>query len=280
MLVEQNLHDGNLKEALAQLQEQVRSDPSNVKHRIFLFQLLSVMGEWNRAMTQLDVAADLDAGTLAMVQTYREALRCEALRAEVFAGKRSPMVFGDPEKWVALTMEALRLSADGSYTQSQELREQAYEDVPAVSGDVDGQGFEWLADADTRIGPFLEAIVNGNYYWIPFHRIHVIHVEEPVDLRDLVWMPAHFTWSNGGEAVGLIPTRYPGSESSEDNMLRMARKTEWLEKESDVYLGLGQRVFATNDQDYSLMDVRKISLNTLQDSTQDQQEETIANMES
>ena len=44
-------------------------------------------GEWNRALTQLNVAGELDAGTLLMVQTYREALRCEVFRAEVFAGR-------------------------------------------------------------------------------------------------------------------------------------------------------------------------------------------------
>ncbi len=47
------------------------------------------MGQWDRALTQLDVAADLDAGALAMAQMYREAIRCERLRAEVFDGRKS-----------------------------------------------------------------------------------------------------------------------------------------------------------------------------------------------
>ncbi len=66
----------------------MRKDPANAKHRIFLFQLLAVLGQWERAMNQLNVAGELDAGTLAMVQTYREALRCEVLRGEIFAGRR------------------------------------------------------------------------------------------------------------------------------------------------------------------------------------------------
>ena len=92
MFAEQSLREGSLDETLTQLQDQVRKDPSNASHRVFLFQLLAVLGDWNRAATQLKVAGELDAGTLAMVQTYREALRCEVLRADIFAGRNTPLV--------------------------------------------------------------------------------------------------------------------------------------------------------------------------------------------
>ena len=258
---EQSLRDGNLPQALAQLQDQIRSQPAKADYRVFLFQLLSVLGEWERALTQLDVAADLDAGTLAMVQTYREAVRCEVFRNDVFAGKRSPLLFGDPEPWVALVIQALGLSANGEHAKAQALRQQAYEDVALTSGTVDGEPFDWIADADSRIGPFLEAIVNGNYYWIPFQRIQRIQLEAPEDLRDMVWTPAQFTWTNAGQMVGLIPTRYAGSETSEDSQIRMSRKTEWVDAGDEEFVGLGQRILATDTNEYSLLDVRDIVLN-------------------
>jgi len=260
MLAEESLREGNLAESLARLQDQVRKDPSNSKLRVFLFQLLTVMGDWDRAMNQLKVLKDMDAGTVPMAQAYTEALKCEKLRKEIFEGQRSPLVFGEPEQWLALLMQALKLTAEGSHEQAGRLREEAFEAAPATSGTVDGKPFEWIADADSRLGPVLEAIVNGRYWWIPFHRISRIDIEEPEDLRDLVWMPAHFAWENGGEVVGLIPTRYPGSESSEDNQIRLARKTEWLEKAEEVYLGLGQRMLATNEEEFPLMAVREIRL--------------------
>lgn len=264
MLSEQSLRDGNLRAALIQLQDQVRKDPSQAKYRVFLFQLLAVLGQWERALNQLNVVGEMDASTLPMVQTYREALRCEVLRASVFSGQRSPLVFGDPPPWVALLLEALHLIAEGQYGQAQTVRERAFEEALSVSGSIDGQPFEWIADADVRLGPVLEAIINGRYYWIPFHRIHTIQIEQPVDLRDIVWMPAQFTWANGGETVGLIPTRYPGSEASEDSMIQLARKTEWLEHEGETYFGLGQRLLATDGGEYSLMDIRQIVLNALE----------------
>ncbi len=260
MLAEQHLHEGRLVDALAMLQDQVRSDPANPKHRVFLFQLLMVLGQWERSLTQLKVAGDLDAANLLMVQTYREAILCEALRGEVFAGKRSPVVFGDPQHWLALLVEALRLDAEGHAEEAQALRSQSFEEAPAVSGSLNGIGFDWIADGDSRLGPVLEAIVNGRYYWVPFQQIRKIELEEPADLRDVVWMPALLTWVNGGQASGLIPTRYPGSERSEDSLIQLARKTEWEEFAEGAYRGLGQRVLATNVEDYAIMDVRHIEL--------------------
>jgi type VI secretion system protein ImpE len=259
---EDYLRGENLDGALKALQTQVRNDPSNVKHRVFLFQLLSVLGQWDRALTQLNVSGELDAVALPMVQTYREALQCEALRQDVFLGKRAPLIFGEPEQWIALLINALKPTAEGQYGKSQELRAEAFEDAPAVSGTIDGTPFEWIADADTRMGPCLEVITNGKYYWVPFNRIQSIVIEAPVDLRDVVWTPAYFTWMNGGQSVGLIPTRYPGSENNEDDKIRLSKKTEWMECESDVFLGLGQRMFATDAGEYSIMDVRDITFNT------------------
>ncbi|MBS1212369.1 MAG: virulence protein SciE type [Proteobacteria bacterium] len=258
MQAEQSLHQGRPEEALAELQAQVRKDPSNPKLRVFLFQLLAVLGQWERAITQLQVAGELDAANLLMAQMYREAILCEVFRAEVFAGKRSPLIFGDPSPWIAFLVEALRLEAENRSSEAGALRAQAFEQAPATAGSVNGQSFEWMADADSRLGPVLEAIVNGRYYWIPLQCVRRLEVEEPADLRDVVWMPAQFTWANGGGASGLIPTRYAATENATDSLLLLSRRTEWQELADGAYKGLGQRILATNNEDYALMDVREI----------------------
>jgi type VI secretion system protein ImpE len=259
MLAEDRWRAGDPEDSLHRLQEQVRKEPANASLRVFLFQLLALMGQWERALTQLNVAGELDAGTLAMVQTYREALRCEVLRAEIFSGKRSPLVFGQPAEWFALLLEAARLVGQAAGEQARTVRERALAAAPATPGSIDSVPFEWIMDGDNRLGPVLEAIVNGRYYWIPFQRIRSIQIEKPQDLRDLVWMPAHFTWANGGESVGLIPTRYPDSEASPDPDIRRARRTEWLEQGGGTYIGLGQRMLFTDGGEYSLMDIRTIA---------------------
>ncbi len=74
-------------------------------------------------------------------------------------------------------------------------------------------------------------------------------------------MPAHFVFENGGDSVGLIPTRYVGSESAGDGLLALARKTDWQESVPGFYTGLGQRIFTTNEGDFPLMDLRTITFN-------------------
>ena len=48
-----------------------------------------VLGKWERALNQLTVAAELDALAIPMKQVYSDAIRCEGLRANVFAGKKT-----------------------------------------------------------------------------------------------------------------------------------------------------------------------------------------------
>lgn len=266
MQAQQLIRDGNLAGALAALQDAVRKNAADAKLRIFLFQLLAVLGQWGRSLNQLNVAGELDAGTLPMVQTYREAIQCEALRAEIFAGKRAPLIFGEPQAWLAQLIDALKLDASDP-ARAAAVRAQAFDAAPTSAGSINGERFEWLADADQRLGPVLEAIVNGRYFWIPLYRISKIEVEAPVDLRDCVWTAASFTWTNGAQTVGLIPTRYngtiDGTAARGDDTLLLARRTEWTEGGAMEGHGLGQRMFVTNAGDCALMDARVIEFDAL-----------------
>jgi type VI secretion system protein ImpE len=139
------------------------------------------------------------------------------------------------------------------------LHAKAFDAAPTSSGKLNGESFEWIADADERLGPVLEVILEGHYYWIPFCRIRKIFIEPAADLRDLVWIPAQFIWENGGQASGHIPTRYPGTEQSADGLLKLARKTEWAMR-GEINVGLGQRLLATDASEYPLLEVRTIEL--------------------
>ena len=257
---EQTLKGGDPVAALAHLQEQVRARPADPKLRIFLFQLLCVLGRWERALNQLDVASNLDPEALAMAQTYRDAVQCEAVRDDVFAGKKSPLIFGQPDQWLALLIESLLLQGQGEHQRSIELRARAFDEAPTTAGDIDGRAFAWISDADSRLGPVIEAVINGRYYWIPFARLHKIELEPPEDLRDMVWIPARLQFENGGESVALIPTRYPGSSASPDGLIALARKTVWEAIGPDSHRGLGQRILATDADEVPLLEARTITL--------------------
>ncbi len=257
---ERDLKSGDPVAALARLQEDVRARPADAKLRVFLFQLLCVLGQWDRALNQLKVASELDALALPMAQMYGDAVRCEAVRNLVFDGKKSPMVLGEPEQWLALLIESRLLAGRGEPGHSAELRLRAFDEAPPSSGDIDGRPFEWIADADSRLGPVMEAVINGRYYWVPFSRLTKVVLEAPEDLRDLVWMPAHLDFDNGGESLALIPTRYPGSEASDDGAIALARKTSWVELAADTFGGLGQRLLTTDSGETPILEIRTISV--------------------
>ena len=246
-----------------ELRKMIQKQPQRSDLRIFLFQLYCVQGEWMKAGTQLEVLLELDPSSKPMVETYREALRCEALRREVFDGKRSPLVLGKPDDWLAMMIEALRVDAEGRPDAAAELRARALEAAPATSGKLDDAPFEWLADADGRLGPVIEAIINGKYYWVPVSRLLRIEIEKPADLRDFVWAPATLTLENGAVNVALIPTRYPGSERDENAALRLARATDWREQAGGAFHGVGQRMLTTDQAEVALLDVRVVALDTV-----------------
>ncbi len=249
-----------LGEALPALQDEIRRDPGNVGLRVFLFQLNCVLGHLDKALAQLQVVAGLDASSGTIAQIFRPVIACEMFRREVFAGKRTPLVFGEPLEWVGLLVQAGALTAEGRFSEAAAPRARAFEASAPTAGKVDGKPFEWIADADSRLGPLLEVILEGKYYWVPFCRIARIEIEKPHDLRDLVWTPARFTWTNGGAVSAHIPVRYPGTEDSADDTLRLSRWTDWREAAPGCFLGTGQRLLATGDDNHPLLECREIEL--------------------
>ena len=258
MTPEEHLKSGNPEGALEALQALVRASPANAKLRIFLFQLLCVMGDWNRAIRQLKVCGEMEPGALQMAQAYREAIICEVYREKVFAGEKAPLVFGEPQEWLAWLIEAQKMLGAGNAQAAADLRGKAFDAAPASTGDFDGIPFEWIADADMRFGPVLEAIVNGRYFWLPFSQISTITFDPPTDLRDAVWTAANIRLANEGSVVALIPTRYPMSGQNGTEAEKLSRATSWLDVGAETFVGTGQRLLSTDQGDIALLDARLI----------------------
>lgn len=267
MKAQELLKEKNLTQALKALEDSIRKDPADAKLRVFLFQLLCVMGEWARAMTQLGVVMEMDPKAMLMVRTCKAAIDCEVLRAEVFAGTRTPLIFGEPADWIAKVVQAAALDGQGKPEAAMALRDQAFENAPTTTGTfevgsdhetVESHPFEWIADTDARLGPMIEAMVDGKYYWIPYDRIRMIRIEKPADLRDMVWAPCQFVWASGGQGVGFIPVRYPGTEKRGSDAQRMASETDFGQDGSEP---LGHRVLGSDAGEFPLLSIRTIKLN-------------------
>jgi type VI secretion system protein ImpE len=257
---ERTLKDGDPHAALARLQEDIRARPSDAKLRVFLFQLLCVVGQWDRALNQLKVASELEPLALPMAQMYGDAVRCEAIRDEVFDGKKSPMVLGEPDQWLALLIESRLLAGRGEASHSEEFRARAFEEAPTSNGTIDGRPFDWVADADSRLGPVVEAIINGRYYWVPFSRV-------PRDDDGRAGRPPRSgvdagaaAVQNGGESLALIRRGIPAPRAPDDGAIALARKTSWESIGEDAYRGLGQRIITTDTGETPFLEIRALSI--------------------
>src|SRR4029453_9771110 len=136
---ERNLKDGDPLAALARLQEDVRARPSDAKLRVFLFQLLCVLGQWDRALNQLKVASELEPLALPMAQMYGDAVRCEAVRDEVFEGMKSPRGLGGAGGGPRVVADPGLAAGRGRAARPEEPRPRAFEEAPASGGSIDGR---------------------------------------------------------------------------------------------------------------------------------------------
>lgn len=245
---------GRIDEALTALQAMIRQSPGDAKLRIFLFQLLCVNGAWERARNQLDVVAELSVEAQLMAAIFKPLITLEAFRAQVFAGQRSPLFFGEPEPFMAKFVQALSLPPESAA----KLRAGALAEAPARAGRINGKPFSWIMDADGRLGPLLEVAIDRKYYWLPFHHLRSLTAAPPQDLRDLIWLPAEFEFINGGRQTGFIYARYAGSETSTDAGVRLSRVTRWTEGAGGENFGLGQRTFALDEEDFPLLELRQL----------------------
>lgn len=257
----------SIDEVLEEIKQAIRKKPSNADLRAQLFQVLALKGDWQRAVDQLKISAEMNPQAQPVVMIYVAAINAESERNEVLAGRAMPAVFGTPPDWFALLTQALK---EESAEQAAALRVQAFEMAPTVSGKLSTHAeseeevaFEWLCDGDGRLGPVLEFMSNGRYGWIPFEAIQSVRFIEAQGLSDLLWVQAEVVMADGRSHVGLVPVRYPAltDYADQDDALNLAHRTEWSALSDDIYQGFGQKMFMSDETDFSLLEIANIHFN-------------------
>lgn len=262
MNFEKHIEAGNLEAALEELQNAILSEPGRADLRLFLFQLLSIMGDWNRALIQLNTVAVLNQDAMFLARSYRGLLLCELFRAEVFTGNHEPLLFGESSDWLATLIRSMQHTEKGNGAQASALVTEAMEYAVPRSGTINDEPFSWFSDADMRLGPIFELILDGKYFWVPISNIAEISFSEPEHLQDLVWLPVQVQWLDDGSSMAYMPTRYPGPATLHDAQSALARKTDWTDIGEGFYTGSGQRMFTTENDEYSLLQTRRIVFDT------------------
>lgn len=257
---EDALRSGDLSGALAAVKDSVRAKPGDGDLRLVLVHLAALAGDWEPAVKQLKLYGDLatDDKRQLLVITVTSLIEAETQRAAVMAGGREPLIFGDPLPWVGDLIQMHRHLLAGETEAALRCRDQVVEAAESVSGTIDGKHFPWLGDTDSRFPAVFEAIIGGSYYWLPVQRLLGVTLHEPKGLRDLIWLPVNFQFTNGGDSPGYLCVRYPGSEKSDNQDMALSRGTIWDEPSPGLVTAKGQKVLTDGENDYSLLEVRKI----------------------
>lgn len=225
---------------------------------MFLFQLLAVTGEWDKARTQLQSLTQIASEAQMLGVTYNQAIDAEKQRAAVFSGAADMPLLAGEGGWAEGVAKAITLMAQGDAAGGAAMRDLAFDNAPDLTGRFDGVGFEWIADADSRFGPTFEIVVGGRYGLVPFDAVKSITAEGPMDLRDTIWYPVEIAFRSGQSAAAFLPARYPGSELSEDDAERLGRVTAWREAPWGE-TGMGQRLWMLSDgSERGLLDLRSL----------------------
>lgn len=256
--IQEKLKSGDLTGALSACKASIRKAPTESELRFMLFQLLCLKADWEAASNQLIAYSELVGRQSPLPIVFNNVVLAEVRRKYVFMGEEAPTIFGEPSDWLPYLVQELSATAKCDHSGAISLRTEALNLTPAIAGTINGQPFAWLMDGDSRISFIIEAIIQGQYYWVPQNRLKSIQMEPPTQARDAVWSAATLTLENDSEISAFIPVRYPGAQTWQEDSLKLARQTAWDSPAENFYLGRGQRVWMTENGEFPILETREI----------------------
>ena len=249
---------GQLQAAIQALTAEVKAKPADGPSRIFLFELLSFAGDWDRAQKQIEVLGQAGPNEALAVQVYLANIQAERTRERLFSEGLHPHFLNEPPPYVDRHLDAINRIREGNFAEARVLLDQAEEERPALPGTLNGRPFADFRDSDDVIGPVLELIVKDKYTWLPFEQIRRLEVSPPSKLRDLVWARAKVEALDGTVGDVYVPALYEGTRRNADDQLRLGRMTAWLPLADDLSRGAGLKAFQVDEDDVALFEARKL----------------------
>lgn len=258
MKAKELLETNQLSAAVAELNQEVKSRPTDPRLRTFLFELLCFEGEFQRAQIQLDVIGHQSENASVGVEVYRNLIRAEIARRRLFSDGLRPTFLFEPPPYVALHLDAVNCLRGGNAPEAKALLKKSEQQRSSLNGQAAGQKFSTFRDSDDRLAPILELFIKNTYVWLPFEQLRKLTIAEPKQLRDLLWVPATIEMGDGQGGEVFVPVLYAGSEQDSNEQVRLGRITEWLDLGDGLAGGVGQRTFVIDEGERSLLELREV----------------------
>lgn len=252
------LDAGNLNGAVESALGVVKSNPTDVKARTFLFELSCFSGDWERAERQLDVIGQQDVNAMVGALIFKQNFHAERSRMRFFSDGLKPEFLSPPPGYVEDLLAANNRLREGNSAEARQILDKVEEERPAFGCRVNGEEKEDFRDYNDQTMCVFEAILKETYVWLPMEQIKKIEFFEPKSLRDLFWVQAKIDLHSGLGGEMFLPSLYANSWKSSDDQVRLGRKTDWRDLGDDVYTGEGLREFFTEGEAKTMLELREI----------------------
>lgn len=255
-----HFHAGRLTEAVAAASAAVKKAPADIGARVLLAEMLAFSGNAERADVILDAAADIDPPAAMAVAEFRQLLRAEVARRQLFRDGRVPEFLGEPTPTQRAALAALVALRSGDAAEAARLAAEGEAARPHAAGTMAGRHFVDLRDADDLLaGSFEVLTTTGKYFWIPIERVASVEFHPPKRPRDLLWRRASMSVHSGPDGDVYIPTTYAPPDGLDDPSLMLGRSTDWVGPETGPVRGVGLRTFLVGDEAATIMELTDIT---------------------
>jgi type VI secretion system protein ImpE len=246
---------GKLDDAVAAAQAALRKAPTDLNARVLLGELLAFTGNLERADVVLDAASAIDPSTALVVAEFRQLIRADMARRQLFRDGRVPEFLAEPTEMQRLQLAALVALRAGDVAEAARQAEAAEAVRPQTPGHHNDAAFDDLRDADDLLaGSFEVLTTTGKYFWIPAERVEALEFHPPKRPRDLLWRRASMSVASGPDGEVYLPAIYAADEPMTD-VLRLGRETDWRQAPDGPVRGVGQRLFILGEDAVPMMDL-------------------------
>jgi type VI secretion system protein ImpE len=254
--------NGKLTEAIAAAQTALRKAPTDLGARVLLAELLAFAGNLERADVILDAASTIDPSSAVVVAEFRQLVRADMARRQLFRDGRVPEFLGEPTDTQRLQLAALVALRAGDLAEAAQHAAAAEQVRPHTPGTHNSTAFDDLRDVDDLLAGSVEVLTTtGKYYWIPTERLVSVTLHAPKRPRDLLWRRASMSVDQGPDGDVYIPAIYAGDDTMTEAQ-RLGRETDWRQAGDGPIRGLGQRVFLLGEDDVAIMELGSLSFTT------------------
>ncbi len=252
------LDAGNLSGAIEAALAHVKSKPTDIPARIFLFELSCFSGDWDRAEKQLDVIGAQDPKAMIGSLIYRQNFKAERDRARFFSDGLQPGILAPPPRYVEDMIQANNRIREGNIAEARAIMDKVEEERPAFKSSVNGSEVSDFRDYNDSTMCIFEVLLKDQYLWLPIEHVQKIEFFKPKSLRDLFWIQAQVDLIEGTGGEMFFPSLYAGSWKNDNDQVRLGRMTDWRDLGEEIFVGEGTKLFWMDGRDRSIFDIQTI----------------------